>query len=317
MPQISSWQEPTPKEKPKERNVFVGNGIGSLTLVLDHKESLKAALPFQAETQLSASVLSGGSGVSRLHRTSRVYMCTATWMTSRRAARCRFACGSALGWAPVSQPLPAPLGPACWAPGSAPLSPGQACAQRPQNRVHVPSSSVFSLRPLHRDGSTALGLLRDKVPSGAGCCSVQGTPSSSPTLPPPQAQLPADHGNAPEVSVCSSLGSSALLSPPGRGAVGSHCCVWASAGDCSGSPNAKCSFRWSPTSQWLFIALVGALLDISLELNKQAAQFTLAGARCQQCQTVALLNLFQAMGWNTASPLSQGVNALVRLGLPT
>lgn len=240
--QISSWQEPTPKKKPKEHNVFIGNSIGSLTSVLDLRESLKAALPFQAETQLSATVLSGGSGVSRLHRTSLVYMCTATWMTSQGAARCCFACGSALGLplrrAPGLQPLPAFVRLACSAPSPAELSPGQVYARLPQNRVHVPSSSVFSLRLLCRDGSAAFGLLRDKVLSGAGCCSVQGTPSSSPTLPPLPLSLLSKHSSELTMETCLRF----LPAPPWEvqlrsrllieGAVDSRCCAWASAGGC-------------------------------------------------------------------------------------
>lgn len=156
-------------------------------------------------------------------------------MTSRRAARCCFACGSALGRPPGSQPLPVFMGLAPSASRTAGLSPGPAHARLPPNRVGVPLSSVFALPLLRRDGLASLGLLRDKVPSGAGCCSVQGAPSSSPTLPPLQAQLRADHGNAPEVSACSSVGSSALPSPPDGGAVDSHCFA------CPVSPSAMSS----------------------------------------------------------------------------
>lgn len=269
------------------------------------RESLKAALPFQAETQLSATVLAGGSGVSWLHRASRgVYMCTATWMTSRGAARCCFACGCLLRLLLARSPH---------------LHRGDSRAGFPALLSWVPAGHTrgcpkigftclrprwFSLPP--RWLGTPPGLLGEKVLSGAGCCSVQGTPSSSPTLLPLQAELRADHGNTSEVSACSSLRSSALLLPPDGGAVVGHSRAWASAGGCSVSPSAKSSCWWSPTSQRLFIALAWALVDISLELNKQAAQFTLAGVPCQQCQTVALLKLFQATGWNPASPLSRG-----------
>lgn len=182
--------------------------------------SLKAVLPFQAETQLHATVLAGGSGASRLHHTSLVYTSTATYMTSWGAARCCFACGSVLGL-PLGQVLaPSPY-PLLWdllAPLLALLSSVLARRRHGCPKITL-VLHVLSAAALLGWLSISWAAVWKKVLSGAGCCSVQSSLLLF------QAQLQADHGNLHKVSAWLSLGSSALVSPPDCQAIASHCCV--------------------------------------------------------------------------------------------
>lgn len=60
VPQIPSWQEPPPKERPGERDLAAGSSTGT---VLDPKERVQSSLTLAGRAVLSAAECSGGSGM--------------------------------------------------------------------------------------------------------------------------------------------------------------------------------------------------------------------------------------------------------------
>lgn len=170
VPQISSWQEPPPKENPEEKDLAAGVAQARFWIP---RRGFKAGLPWRAElcsVQLSAQEEVECSLHHCLHERGDL----------TDIMRCHKRC--CLCWCSAV------------APALLPALPAQCCSGAPTMTPewgYVPLSQVFSLLGSARTAPTG------KIPSGAGCRAplpplqlfVLSNPSCSPALPPLQAQL--------------------------------------------------------------------------------------------------------------------------------